>query len=331
MTRRLTGTPQDGDIDDKAAFWTARLMSGEMTAEERKDMQLWLAQSPDHSAALKEFETLLGEVDSYGERLLANEFERELDRRADDKQRFVPSIAKIAATVAVAGAAAIFALFVSQGRGAPQSFQTAVGQFQEIELEDGSEIELNTASVVRVAYDKRRRAVGLEQGEAFFSVEKDKARPFIVKTDYAEIAVTGTSFSVSNANGHSSVHVLTGVVDVKPLRGASSTLLAGDMIEIGPDGVIGRVTRYDPALVLAWRSGKARFREEPLGEALDTLNRYFQTPIVLEDEVLAALPVTGEFDIRDSETAIRALSLAFKLESRADGSRIILAKTKDDE
>lgn len=325
MTRWLTEAPQDGDRDDMAAYWMARLMSGEMTTDERGEMRKWSDASPENAAAIGELENMLGALDSHSEHFLAEEYERELEDKSTEKARRTPLFRNIAASAAIAAAASVMALFIlPKNGGAPQSYQTAVGQFQEIELEDGSEIELNTASLVRVAYDGRRRAVGLEQGEAFFNVEKDKARPFVVMTNFAEIAVTGTSFSVANAADRSSIHVLTGVVDVKPLRGQSSTLLAGDMIEVGADGVIGRVTRYDPALALAWRSGKARFREAPLGEALVTLNRYFDTPIVLADDRLSSLPVTGEFDIRDSETAVKALSLAFGLESRADGARIVL-------
>ena len=306
-------------------------MSGEMTADEQAEMKRWTAQSPENAAALAELQSLLGEADAYGEQLLAGEFERDLNLKAASKRRFSPSLRNIAATLAIAAATIVVTLFIAPNTGAPQSYQTAVGQFREIELEDGSEIELNTASLVRVDYDKRRRAVGLEQGEAFFNVEKDRSRPFVVKTAYAEIAVTGTSFSVASTDGRANVHVLTGVVDVKPLRGQSSTLLAGDMVEIGPDGMIGQVRRYDPALVHAWRHGKVRFREKPLGEAVVALNRYFSTPIAIDDAHLAQLPVTGEFDIRHADTAVKALSRAFNLTSRVDGDRIVLEENPSGE
>ena len=105
------------------------------------------------------------------------------------------------------------------------------------------------------------------------------------------------------------------------------------IVNLGLPGTNGRqacvvledaLERYDPALVLAWRGGKARFREEPLEEVLISLNRYFKTPIELGDDGLANLPVTGEFDIRDRDTAVKALTLAFNLESRTEPSRVIL-------
>ena len=113
-------------------------------------------------------------------------------------------------------------------------------------------------------------------------------------------------------------------MDVAPNLGPVATLLAGDTIEISAEGSPGAITRYDPSIVLAWRSGKARFREEPLGNVLHSLNRYFDTPIELGDPSLADLPVTGEFDVRDRDTTVRALTLAFNLEGKEEPARIML-------
>ena len=330
MKSRLTNTPEGADRDD-ASFWMMKKMSGKMSPHDQEALANWLNESPANAAALAELERLVQGVEQHGDLLLAAEFERELEEASAYRNDSWMSVRNIAATIMIAGAATIIALFVApQYAHSPDSYQTAIGQYQEIALDDGSEVELNTASSIQVAYNAKRRAVGLDSGEAFFNVEKDKSRPFIVKTNYAEISVTGTSFSVSSDAQGSSVHVLTGVVDVKPLRGQSSTLLAGDMVNIGKDGYASDVRRYDPALVLAWRGGKARFREEPLEAVLVSLNRYFDTPIELGDKELAKLPVTGEFDIRDRDTAVRALTLAFDLESRTESSRVILNRRESE-
>ena len=324
---RLTNSPEGETTQDIAAYWVMRRMSGEMTDEERRSLEQWRSASPENAAAIAEYERMLLSIDTQAEEFLAAEFERELDAAGVARERSrLAATTRIAATLAAVAAAAIIAIFARPfSLPEPEErYATSIGEFRKVALDDGSEIELSSATRVKVAFSPQQRLLDLDSGEAFFQIDRDAARPFVVKSGPAEIIVTGTSFSVSRLGDASSVHVLTGVVDVKPLHGPSATLLAGDMIEVGPDGAAGVLKRYDPAVVLAWRSGKARFREQPLAEVVSALNRYFKEPIVIGDENIESLPVTGEFDIRDRKTTIRALALAFNLESREEPTRTVL-------
>lgn len=331
MNISQSGLPLPEDPDDAAALWAMRRRSGMLTPAEERALEAWRRQSDENALALKETEAALGAVEAHGEVLLAEEFERQLhEAAAQEESRTRPRPMRLAASLAAAAllsAAAIFAVreFASPPRPALVAYETAIGEAQTIALSDGSKAELNTASKIAVTYTRTERSVELIAGEAFFDVEKDQARPFIVRTPHAAITVTGTSFNTFSDGDRSAVHVVTGVVDVAPRFGPSSTLLAGDMIEIGADGEASGVIRFDPSLILAWRGGKARFRDEPLGEVVASLNRYFSTPIILENETLAALPVTGEFDIRDRATAVKALALIFGLEARDEPARTVLS------
>lgn len=326
MDQRLKRPANETPPDDAAAYWHMRKQSGSMDDDERAALTQWLSSSPENARAFAVLERMLEAADCHAQTLLASEFERDLTIQSERGviKRSGPFM-KIAATLAAALIAAVIAIFAGQYR-APDviAYETAKGSHQTVTLEDGSAAELNTDTRIMVDYEKSRRAVTLLSGEAFFNVEKDKSRPFLVKSDQAEVVVTGTSFSVSDLKGKLIVRVLTGVVDVTPREGPASTLLAGDMIEVGEDGRAGPIARYDPSMALAWRSGKARFHDQPLGEVLDTLNRYFETPIELGDRSLASLPVTGEFDIRDRDTAVTALALIFNLESEEEPARIVL-------
>jgi transmembrane sensor len=327
MIERLTSNDAEVLARDAADHWMARKLSGSMNAEERARFEAWLSSSAENQRAFVEVEQALGRIDPGGEALLEAEFERQLRETAEIRTHSSRTRRNlIAASIAVFAVASVVALQLGgSGRPhAPIAYETAIGESEKIALADRSEIELNTDSRITVAFDAASRSVTIEQGEAFFNVEKDRERPFIVKTRLAEVAVTGTSFNVSAFGEGATVNVLTGVVSVKPLNGHEVTLLAGDAVNIGADGVAAGVARFDPTLVFAWRSGKARFHEEPLRNVVATLNRHFETPIVLGDERLGALPVTGEFDIRDRATAVRALALIFGLESRDETARTIL-------
>src|SRR5690606_7984015 len=73
-------------------------------------------------------------------------------------------------------------LLVSPVMDAPTaaSYVTAVGEQSTIELEDGSTITLNTNTAISVLYSTTERQINLERGEALFTVESDRTRPFRV-------------------------------------------------------------------------------------------------------------------------------------------------------
>lgn len=320
------------DPDEAAAHWAMRRRSGAMTPPEERALDAWRLSAEENRRALDELERVLGGVEVHGEALLAEEFARQLeDAAAEDEPRSRMRPMRIAASIAAAAflsAGVFFAVRSSGPSEAPQriAYETTIGESETITLADGSQAQLNTASRIAVAYTKTERGVDLLAGQAFFQIEKDPSKPFVVRTPNAAITVTGTSFDILFDGSRSSVHVVTGIVDVTPRFGPTSTLLAGDMIEIDASGRASAVIRFDPSLILAWRGGKARFRDEPLGDVVASLNRYFATPIVLENEALADLPVTGEFDIRDRGTAVKALALIFGLEARDEPARTVLAK-----
>ena len=69
----------------------------------------------------------------------------------------------------------------------------------EVTLPDGTIVWLNnnTKLIYPEAFSSTERSVYLE-GEAYFKVTKNKARPFVVKSQGQEIKVLGTSFNVRN-------------------------------------------------------------------------------------------------------------------------------------
>lgn len=316
---------------EAAAYWKMRQQSGAMDATERAAFREWLSAAPENAIEFALLEKSLEAIDEYEHILLESEFERELHAESERISRHgARRFQLIAASLAILSITVVTAIFSRQTElPIAQTYETVKGQHQIIALEDGSRVELNSGAAISVAFGKSERAVTLKSGEAFFDVEKDKTRPFLVKTELAQIGVTGTSFGVSEIDGKLGVHVMTGVVDVAAANGPVATLLAGDAIEVGSDGRAGKIMRFDPNLALAWRSGKARFRDQPLEEVLRSLNRYFDTPIELSDPALATLPVTGEFDIRDRDTAVTALALIFNLESEEEPARIVLKPADD--
>ena len=317
------------EIEDAAARWLAREMSGSMTAQEEREFKAWLAKDCRHRDAYRMMRHASEAVFGADEALLTDVFEAELHALAKEKARSsavrIASIAASFVAVVIAGAVAVSLISSPQ----PQTYLTERGERQRIALIDGSAIELNSATEINVAYARRRRIAEVRAGEAFFNVSRNLERPFFVRTTHGEVKVTGTSFGVRLDGDATIVSVVSGAVEVSSDAQRLVTLLAGQEFRLSAAGSGAGIISFDPNMAFAWKNGKARFRNTPLAEVTEALNTYFDRPIVLADDALGALPVTGEFDIDDQSTAIAALSVVFALDVEEETDRIVLRKKAD--
>ena len=317
-------------IEQEAAAWTARHIAGDLSEKEREDFKAWLQRGPEHARIFEEYVAIDEAIEDHRQDILADTYEAELFALADEQEarrgnRFAMFSRLAAASVFAAAAIGVF-FTVQSPTTTPQSFATARGERESIPLEDGSSIMLNTDSAVDVTYARDRREVRLADGEALFSVSRDPERPFVVDTQFGEVTVTGTVFSVTSNSTATTVRVVSGAVDVTPAGDARVTLLAGQSVAINSLGEASDVVTFDPNTALAWREDKARYRATPLAAVVADLNRYFERPIVLGDPMLAELAVTGEFDTNDQQTVLNALGVAFSLRSIEEPHRIVLEK-----
>lgn len=76
------------------------------------------------------------------------------------------------------------------------TYGTGIGEQRSITLSDGSIIELNAHSKVRVAFHDRERDLELLEGQALFRVAKNRNRPFVVHAGGTSVRAVGTQFDV---------------------------------------------------------------------------------------------------------------------------------------
>lgn len=164
-----------------------------------------------------------------------------------------------------------------------QTLQTPRGKDFKIVLSDGTEVWLNAESTL--TYPSRfhgaQRIVELD-GEAYFKVAKDSARPFIVRSGKLETQVLGTSFNFRNYT-HSTPHVT--LVEGRVLvtgHDTSVTLHPNEDAQIGDDGTI-RVTQVDPRSYTAWVDGYFYFDNASLEEIMRELGRWYNLNILFEN------------------------------------------------
>lgn len=262
--------------------------------------------------------------------------------------------------VAAIGVAWVVGLSVLDGTGV-QEYQTSVAEIRDIELEDGSVVTLGARSRIEVNYSADARRVTLGDGQAFFSVEKDTNRPFIVRSNGTQIQVTGSKFNVHKGPAGLRVAVEEGVVEVsvqpkqptgpkaasfetvqrtsaannplvnKPAETVvpKAIVSAGEQVISTNDGELSKIKSTDAAVPPnAWRSGRLIYSDARLAELVADVSRYFDGTITLESEAVGDIRFSGVFFTSDVNRLIENLPQYLPVEADYQGDRKIVIRLR---
>lgn len=341
---------------DEAGQWLVALQEDELADETKEAFADWLLSSTDHvreylkiamlgddiaslsfSAAptARELKAAIASEDPRAE--VVTLFER-TERLPDSEQaaKSGPGRKRFGGyRFAVAAAVAIVALGLSlfwPSADTPRAvYQTAIGEQSSLVLEDGSTLTLNTQTEVQVDFNANHRNLYLNSGEALFEVAKDATRPFRVYVDGAVIEAVGTEFNIRQLPERIEATLLEGGVKVH-----SGSDVAPMQLQVAEQAVINRstgqltVVSVDPGGVMAWRQRKLIFDGEPLKNAISEFNRYNSAKIVILDENLKSLPVSGVFNATDPDSFTLFLEAAGLARVNRSASGTVLASTGEE-
>lgn len=320
-------SPQDKAslvIREIATEWVARLAAPDLSQADKIAFAAWLRASPIHvreylnAEAVRAALEVVVRDDASDVRELLKEVPSNVIHLgpacepepavAATLQRTVPRwIPSAMAATALLAIGAVLTLFFS-GSFDSNAYATSIGEVRRIPLPDGSTVELNTRSRIKVDFHADSRDVHLAEGEAFFSVAKDPRRPFRVLSDSAQVRAVGTQFSVYRKPVGTVVTVLEGKVVVSPAAVKSSAVADAGIIPLsaGQQTVIdssparsaapAQATAVDATRATAWRHNRLIFDNQPLSAVVAEFNRYNRQQILIEDSELAAQQISGVFD-----------------------------------
>lgn len=166
---------------------------------------------------------------------------------------------------------------------------TPLGGMYQITLPDGTKVWLNAGSSLKypMSFAKNERRVRLE-GEAFFEVTKDSARPFKVLSKGQEIEVLGTAFNVNAYPDNTAIKttLVKGKVKLSNNNRYSEAiyLLPGQQSTNTNNGKI-QLANVDTAPFTAWKEGLFYFDETPLSDALQQIGRWYNVEVKYKGEV----------------------------------------------
>jgi transmembrane sensor len=168
----------------------------------------------------------------------------------------------------------------------------------------------------------------MSRGQALFEVSHDSARPFTVEAADRQVTALGTIFEVRVDPGRVNVTLIRGkvVVDRSPEAngGYDETRIPPTILKPGQqfDAELGapqKVAAVDIDRQLLWRNGFVEFDDEPLGRAVAEINRYSARPIVLSNDGVAALHVSGLFRTGSPDQFVDAIEGLLPVDAKPNG------------
>lgn len=336
--RVIEGSEPDRAAQDAAAEWVLKLRAEKIGEADWLAFDAWLNASPANAAAYDAADALWMELSERAEdlrRRLATPsiapptpVARRARRPAHGPSRWI--YAPIAAV-----AAGVVVFLAAPHRPAPPketSYATAKGERRHLLLEDGTAIDLNSASRIRVRFDTDARRVFVDDAEAAFDVAHDVHRPFLVAVGDRTVRVVGTEFNVLRHQGAVSVAVRRGVVAVTPNTGGETTRLTPGQRLTHREGASEQaVEEVPPDEAFGWKTGRLIYRDRPLAEIVTDLNRYFDEPIRLGDGRTGALKFSGVLMVDSPDATVDRLQALMPLEiARSDAGVTLTAHPTPD-
>lgn len=324
----------NAQIREEAARWLIEFRTEEPDATARQEFAAWLRASPENVEEYLRL-TAVWEEGGQAPRLSQPDLE-ELIRLACAGNADVVDLTSaqttasgaheahratahrylmVAAAASIAIAVTIAAWFL-QTR--DRVYATELGEQRTIALADGSTVELNALSSIRVHVTQTERRVDLVSGQALFRVIHDAARPFLVRSGAVNVRDLGTEFDVARGVSGTTVTVLAGRVAVQPLEptpgagsatpGSAVELIAGEQLTVAPRSTSRappRPQKANLAVATGWTQQQLVFDSTPLAQAAEEFNRFNARPIHVEAAGLEDFHVSGTFPARDPASLSR--------------------------
>lgn len=341
---KVTGLPNKALVKEEAGAWITRIDQGQLSAAEIADLQAWMGRSSFHRSYLEKLAENWDAMSVLEE--LAEMFPIAHETYSGEQagltigSRIKYQLNTATWMVGLAAGCAFVIAMIWQYEFSSIEYQTNIGEQARWELNDGSQLKLNTNSRVEVDFSESIRVVHLLQGEASFDVAKNPNRPFLVYAGSGMVWAVGTAFNVR--------YISSGVVDVTVIEGTVKVYAETNVDKLLPDSVIepmreaiataGQSVQYKEVIIpeqalasdldkkLAWQQGALIFSGETLEQALLEIARYTDKELLIVDPGIKDIQIGGHFKTHDIDALLDTLSKGFDLKvQQGPGNKILLS------
>ncbi|WP_256006857.1 FecR family protein [Pedobacter deserti] len=207
--------------------------------------------------------------------------------------------------------------------------ETAKGEQIELVLPDNSLVFLNAASSIKYAAnfaDKKERKLEIT-GEAYFEVEKDKRRPFIVKAGKQSVQVLGTRFNIKSYADEPDIRttLIEGSVKINAEGVKSGVILKPDQ-QAAFNGSAIMVAEVEAHSFVSWKEGKFLFVSEDMESIMRQVSRWYNVDVSVADH-LKKIKLTGSVSrFANISTLLEKLEQTGQVDFKWSNGKLIATK-----
>jgi ferric-dicitrate binding protein FerR (iron transport regulator) len=324
-------------IEDKYWELMTKSLSGNLDADEEKELDAWLAAHPDNENHLQELKEIWSKTEDYKAGFSSNKqkawenISSTLELHGKEKPlvpvRSLSNLYKVAAVIILVLTIWMFQKFTTS----PNWTEIATtDKAQEIQLPDGSKIWLSPKSSLRYIdnmLSEKERKIELK-GVAFFEVAHDPQKPFVIHAQQTETRVLGTSFNVDAQAGNAlvKVSVVTGRVQFKEDNDENKKII----LEPGMVGVFKKTDRsLEKGVItntnfLFWKNRKLEFSNTTLNEVVLELNDKYGVTFIIQNSRFANQRITTSFENQSISDVIKELEVLLDVRIFNSGTNYII-------
>ncbi len=322
-------------MDDKDEL-IGKHLAGETTPEENALLQSWLNESEANKKYLQHFQLIFDraanvkDLQEFNTDAAWNKLKSKLNERPEAKTiGFNPPTRnlfwRIAASVIIVMSVGFFTYRWTQST-ATNSLQVITdGESESDTLPDGSGVFLNKKSALAYSFDKKKKVHKVDlKGEAYFNINHQDDKTFVVKVDKTFIKDIGTSFNVKGYPKENTIEVTVEEGEVMFYTEHDS----GVYLRAGGKGIYHKDTKKftveeaEPNLT-AYKTKFFIFSDTDLAYAVETLNNVYDKKIVIRKN-LRACRLTVSFNDESIEEIANVIAETLGLTVKQTGDSIIL-------
>lgn len=319
---------------DKYIMLIIKTLSGEASSEDKEGLQHWISENEQNAELYRDYtkiwdisgpgvDTEIETIDIEEEwnQQKSRSVNKPIVRRISSKRVFYQRISAVAAVLTVVSA--LLWYFIRT----PETTLYAELQPITAKLADGSQVNINRNSSLTYSEDfnKNDRTVKLT-GDAFFDVEPNPEKAFIIESGASRVEVVGTKFYIKSQQAQTEVIVSQGTVLLYSVSGLSDTLV----LTAGEQGMLNKqtgITKEQPnsdSNYLSWKTGKLTFDNQPLKTVLADIADLYNCRFIIENPQINTCKITATFENESLTTVLTVLGNTLNLDIRKKKEEYII-------
>lgn len=316
-------------------------LMGKCTEEELRQVNTWISQSEENAHKLFRMEEIyhLGRENYVSDKKKIEQTEKKLYKILSKEKEKQTKLLRIRTLVKYA---AVIIIVLIIGTGTNYWIQNSKmnndiivetasnDNVKEVTLPDGTKVWLNQSTILKYPreFEKAERNVFLE-GEAYFEVVKNHAKPFIVQSEAMRVRVLGTTFNFkcNKSDKSAEATLIEGEIEIKGNHEEGMIILSpGQKAELSKTNKRLTVKQVDARLDAVWCNNLIPFEKADIYSIVQTLERFYNVKIILAPNIKIDNTYSGVLKRKDSiESVLKSLKNSIPIEYKIVGSSIFIS------